>query len=66
MTTSIDIFNDIIKILDSIVLMEDSIGKTAQSGEKFIEDFKAGNLEQAQADSDDAVPIKSYCQEHYQ
>lgn len=52
MTDSIDIFNDVIKILDSIVLMEDSIGKTAQSGEKFIQDFKAGNLEQAQADSD--------------
>lgn len=52
MTDSIDIFNDVIKILDSIVVMEDSIGKTVQSGEKFVEDFKSGNLEQAKADCD--------------
>ena len=52
MTNTIDIFNDIINILDSIVLMEKSIGKTVQAGEKFIDDFKSGNLEKTQGDCD--------------
>ncbi len=52
MTDTIDIFNDVIKILDSIVEMESSIGKSVLSAKQFTEDFKAGNLEKAKADCD--------------
>ncbi len=52
MTDTIDIFNDVIRILDSIVQMESSIAKTTSNAKKFTEDFKAGNLEKAQADCD--------------
>ena len=52
MTDTIDIFNDVIKILDSLVLMEESIGKVIQDSKKFTSDFKAGKLEETQADCD--------------
>ncbi len=52
MTDTIDIFNDIIKILDSIVVMEGTIKQAAVDGKKFIEDFKSGNIEQTQAACD--------------
>ncbi len=52
MTTTLDIFNDIVKILNSLVLMESSIGKAISEGKEFASAFEAGKIDDAKAKMD--------------
>ena len=52
MTTTLGIFNDIVKILNSLVLMESSIGKAISEGKEFAIAFEAGKTDEAKAKMD--------------
>ena len=52
MSNSIDIFNDVIEILDSVVGMETSLPDLAKTTEALSQGFKSGKLEDAQTDCD--------------
>ncbi len=52
MTATLDIFNDIVKILNSLVLMETSLSKAVSDSKEFITFFKDGKLEEAKAKMD--------------
>lgn len=52
MTTTLDIFNDIVKILNSLVLMESSLGKVLAEGKNFATAFESGKLDEAKAKVD--------------
>ena len=49
MTTTLDIFNDIVKLLNSVVLMEGTLGKIASAGKDFTVAFDAGKVDEAKA-----------------
>lgn len=53
MPIAIEIFNDVVTILESIVHMEDDVSEVSKTGKLFIKDFKAGNTQAAQKDCDD-------------
>ena len=52
MTTTLDIFNDLVKLLNSVVLMEDTFGKVASDGKEFAAAFEAGKVDEAKAKMD--------------
>ena len=52
MTTTLDIFNDIVKILNSNVLMEESFGKVTSDSKEFAADFESGKVDEAKAKLD--------------
>lgn len=54
---SINLFQDIINILESIMGMEQSVQTAISQGKKFAQDFKAGNVKQAEADADAFLDI---------
>ena len=47
-----DIFNDIVKILNSISVMENYLKKSTSDTKEFIKDFKSDNLPAAQSKLD--------------
>ena len=49
MTTTLDIFNDIVKLLNSVVLMEGALGKVASAGKEFATAFETGKVDEAKA-----------------
>jgi len=49
---SINLFQDIINILESIMGMEQSVQTAISQGKRFAQDFKSGNVKQAEADAD--------------
>jgi hypothetical protein len=52
MITTLDIFNDIVKILNSIVLMEESFGKVTSDSKEFATAFESGKVDEAKAKLD--------------
>ena len=48
----IDIFNDIVKLGEALVASEKQIEDGVNFSKEFIDDFKSGNVEKAQADCD--------------
>jgi len=50
--TTLDIFNDIVKILNSLVLMEGSLGKTISEGKEFAAAFESGSVDEAKSKMD--------------
>ena len=52
MALSIALLQDVVSILESIMGMGESVQTAIANGKKFAEDFKAGNVKQAQADAD--------------
>ena len=49
---SMNLFQDIINILESIMGMEQSVQTAISQGKKFAHDFKSGNVKEAEADAD--------------
>ncbi len=49
---SMNLFQDIINILESIMGMEQSVQTAISQGKKFAQDFKSGNVKEAEADAD--------------
>ena len=49
---SVNLFQDIINILESIMGMEQSVQTAISQGKKFAQDFKSGNVKDAEADAD--------------
>lgn len=47
MTTTLDIFNDIVKLLNSVVLIEGTLGKVGSAGKDFTDAFEAGKIDEA-------------------
>ena len=47
-----NLFQDIIEILEAVMGMQQSVQTAITTGKKFAEDFKSGNVKQAEADSD--------------
>ena len=52
MTTTLDIFNDIVKILNSLVLMESSLGKALSEGKEFAAAFESDKIDEAKSKMD--------------
>ena len=49
---SMNLFQDIINILEAIMGMEQSVQTAISQGKKFVQDFKSGNVKDAEADAD--------------
>ena len=49
---SMNLFQDIINILEAIMGMEQSVQTAISQGKKFAQDFKSGNVKDAEADAD--------------
>ena len=49
---SMNLFQDIINILEAIMGMEQSVQPAISQGKKFAQDFKSGNVKDAEADAD--------------
>ena len=49
---SMNLFQDIINILEAIMGMEQSVLTAISQGKKFAQDFKSGNVKEAEADAD--------------
>ena len=49
---SMNLFQDIINILESIMGMEQSVQTAISQGKKFAQNFKSGNVKEAEADAD--------------
>ena len=49
---SMNLFQDIINILEAIMGMEQSVQTAVSQGKKFAEKFKSGNVKDAEADAD--------------
>jgi hypothetical protein len=49
---SIGLLKDVVSILESVMGMSQSLQTVLADGKKFAQDFKAGNVKQAQADAD--------------
>ena len=47
-----NLFQDIIEILEAVIGMQQSVQTAITTGKKFAEDFKSGNVKQAEADAD--------------